>query len=150
MRQKNIHTTMVSTHRHWRQREAKAHAAVSTRTQPESRKANANNKEAMRKKEKQREQGWNDRFGVNDSDSLCRMSQLVAPKSTHSSLSKEHIRRKSSAASKTNGVLLPWNDPNKQIKRKPIVSCAPFMRKNAAPRAAKARAASLGASALAV
>lgn len=127
-------------------RPASAVSAQSARTQPETRKAQANDAEASRKKEKKREQGWNERFGVNESDHMYHASQQRAPKPTHFVLSKEQMRKKSNTVSNSNGKMLPWLDPNKQIKRKPIVACAPFMRKQSGPAPrAKTRATSLNA-----
>jgi len=84
-------------------------------------------KSVQKRKQKERESGWNQRFGVSqDVNSFGRRqttSKMDRP--LHFTLGKEQKKKTGTAG--LDGKLLPWLDPKKQLKRKPLVSAAPYM-----------------------
>jgi len=96
--------------------------------------ARAGKRERVHKeqREKRKEQGWDGRFGVsrdvNTYDAKRKAGKKGRAPLTYS-LGKE-VKNKSNTKG-LHGKLLPWLDPKKQIKRKPLVDGAPvIMRRN--------------------
>lgn len=104
-------------------RRARPHSA---KTQPELRPIKAQEKKKEQKnkqvQKKRREEGWNDRFSVKDPCGVPKSSSTSRPVCFN--LSKAQLKHSKTVG--MHGKLLPWLDPKKQIKRKPLVDSAPF------------------------
>lgn len=106
-------------------------------------KKNPGDKAAVKKKTQQRqrkrEQGWDTRFTVAGSDSTMGAAStqfrktstqpraMSQPKTRPVSFSLGKEQQKHSSNRGVHGKLLPWLDPKKQIKRKPLVGSGPYM-----------------------
>ena len=88
-------------------------------------KGKAQRQREKEQREQRREQGWNGRFGVsrdvNTYDATVRRAKAPL------TYSLETSQRKKSNTVGLQGKLLPWLDPKKQIKRKPLVDGAPVI-----------------------
>lgn len=96
-------------------------------------------KKIAQQRQRKREQGWDTRFTVAGSETTTgsstaqfgkvssRPGAVSQPKSRPVSFSLGKEQQKHSSNRGVHGKLLPWLDPKKQIKRKPLVDSSPYM-----------------------
>lgn len=81
----------------------------------------------VERRQKKREQGWDTRFGITQEKDASGYNGIKSkPKSQPVCFELSKAQMKNSAHTALNGKMLPWLDPKKKIKRKPLVDGAPY------------------------